>query len=116
MTVQSLETKVRGIINDSVQPYRWSQSKVKEYLQLAMRRLNVIAPHTRYLADGSIVDEVELPNDNNAVVPVSNRYEEALAYYAAHLCYLLRSCLFAKLLKEHIAQCNIEIQTAVQTF
>lgn len=89
MTVQSLETKVRGIINDSVQPYRWSQLKVKEYLQLAMRRLNVIAPQTRYLADGSIVDEVELPNDNNAVVPVSNRYEEALAYYAAHLCYLL---------------------------
>lgn len=89
MTVQSLDTKVRGIINDSVQPYRWSQSRVKEYLQLAVRRLNVVAPHTRYLADGSIVDEVELPNDNNAVVPVSNRYEEALAYYAAHLCYLL---------------------------
>lgn len=89
MTVQSLETKVRGIINDSVQPYRWSQLKVKEYLQLAMRRLNVIAPQTRYLADGSIVDEVVIPVDNNAAVPVSNRYEEALAYYAAHLCYLL---------------------------
>lgn len=89
MTVQSLETKVRGIINDSVQPYRWSQSKVKEYLQLAVRRLNVIAPQTRYLADGSLVDEIALPADTNAAIPIGDRYEEALAYYAAHLCYLL---------------------------
>ena len=92
MTVDSLESMVRGIVNDAVPPYRWSAAKVRQYLQLAMRRLNVKAPQTRYMADGSIVDEVLVPQDDSdteEALPVADRYEEALAYYAAHLCYLL---------------------------
>ena len=91
MTVNSLETKVRDIINDAVEEYRWSGEKIRGYLQLAMRRLNAKAQQTRYMADGTIVDEVEVPQSDERAdeeLPVANRYEEALAYYAAHLCYL----------------------------
>ena len=89
MTVSELESKVRGIVNDAIQPYRWTPQKVREYLQLAIRRLHVLAPQTRYTADGSLVDEVVLPSDQNASVGIADRYAESLVYYAAHLCYLL---------------------------
>ena len=60
MTVNEIRTKVRRIIDDAVEPYRWQDEELREHLQSALRRLNSLAPHTRYV-DGALVDFIRDP-------------------------------------------------------
>ena len=87
MTVADIRQKARRIIEDTVEPYRWTDDEIREYLQDAVRRLNSIAPHTRYMADGAFVDFVALPESDDEPIAVNDKYREALAHYVAYLCY-----------------------------
>ena len=87
MTVAGITAKTRRILADTASPYRWSDAEIREDIQSAVRRLNVIAPRTRYTAAGALLDFVELPVGATAEIGIDGRYEEALALYAAHLCY-----------------------------
>lgn len=86
MTVNEIRTKVRRIIDDAVEPYRWQDEELREHLQSALRRLNSLAPHTRYV-DGALVDFIVLPEGDDTAFPVDGRYAEPLALYVAYLCY-----------------------------
>ena len=85
-TTSDVTSKVRKIVNDTLEPYRWEDDEIRDYLQTAVRRLNVNVPTTRYLGD-DMVDYVELPEDADADIPIHVSYEEALVYYVVHLCY-----------------------------
>ena len=86
-TTNDVLTKVRTIINDDFEPYRWSDEVLRVNLQTAAKRLAVSAPHTRYIGN-DVVDFVEIPEDGDEPITIPDQYEEGLVYYVAHLCYL----------------------------
>ena len=86
MTTESIETKVRDILTDGVEPYRWSEEVIAENLVLALRRLAFLAPQARYV-NGLLSDITALPALKSDALAVDDRYEEALVYYVVHLCY-----------------------------
>ena len=85
-TTDDVFAKVRRIIGDEVEPYRWEDEELRENLQLALKRLNVRVPVTRY-AGNDIVDYTELPDETDAPIPVDAKHEEGLVYYVVYLCY-----------------------------
>lgn len=88
MTKAELRGAVRQIMQDTKEPYRWSEAEVAEHLQGAFRRLHSVRPSTRYV-DGLLTDGVDLGEfGEDDALPVEGRYREALALYAAYLCYL----------------------------
>ena len=87
MTTKTTITKARRFLDDMVAPYRWEDDELREHLQAAVRRLNALAPTTRYLPDGTMVDFIALPSDDNAAIPVDDKYAESLALYIAYLAY-----------------------------
>lgn len=86
MTTASIITRARRTLDDTVQPYRWNDDELREHLQTALRRLNVRVPATRYV-NGIVLDYITLPGDDDAELPVDDRYAEALALYVAYLAY-----------------------------
>lgn len=86
LTANGILAKVRRVVGDEFAPYRWEDGEMRGHIQTALMRLGERAPHTRYV-NGEALDYVELPEDGDAAIPVHPRYEEALAYYVAHLCY-----------------------------
>ena len=86
MTVNSIRTRARKILEDSVSPYRWEDSELRDHLQIALRRLNVRVPATRYVGL-AVQDYIPLPDEDDAEFPVDDRYAEALALYVAYLAY-----------------------------
>ena len=86
-TTNDVRAKVRTIIGDEFEPYRWSDDEIRINLQTAVKRLAVSAPHTRYVGN-DVVDFVEVPEDGDEPIPIPAQYEEGLVYYVAHLCYL----------------------------
>lgn len=87
MTVNSIKTKARRILQDAQMPYRWSDGDIRSAIQDGINSLNSIRPETRYVR-GSLVDLVSLPTDNDATIDIHDRYEEALVFYAVYKCYL----------------------------
>ena len=87
MTTNGIVAKARRVVEDTVEPYRWPDEEMREHLQSALHRLAERAPQTRYMADGSLVDYVTLPENATAPLPVHDKYGEALALYIAYLCY-----------------------------
>lgn len=86
MTAGKAVALVRILIGDAFEPYRWTDEEVRGHLQSALRRLNALAPHTRYV-DGALTDFTELPGGDAAEIPVDGRYDEAVVDYAGGLCY-----------------------------
>lgn len=87
MTVKVIEQEARRILQDSVQPYRWSSSEIRDAVQEGVCALNAIRPETRYI-DGSLVDYVVIPESDTADIAINRRYREALVFYAVYKCYL----------------------------
>lgn len=87
MTVSGLRARVRRLLNDSVEPYRWSDAELRDGIQAALRRLNTRVPSTRY-ALYAVSDFVALPELDEAEIQVDGKYDEAVVMYAAHLAYL----------------------------
>lgn len=86
MTVNTIRTRARQILEDAVQPYRWEDAELRDHLQTAVRRLNVRVPATRYVGL-AVQDYIPLPAEDDAEFPVDDRYAEALALYVAYLAY-----------------------------
>lgn len=87
MTVNTIRAHARQILNDAVQPYRWSDGTLRDYIQKAVRRLNARVPSTRY-ALYVVSDYIPLPELDDESVAVDDRYDEAMALYVAYLAYL----------------------------
>lgn len=85
-STSDVTAKVRRIIGDNFEPYRWEDAEIREHLQTAIKRLNVNVPSTRYIGD-DMVDYIELPEDADADISIHDSYEESLVYYVVHLCY-----------------------------
>lgn len=85
-STSDVTAKVRRIIGDNFEPYRWEDAEIREHLQTAIKRLNVNVPSTRYIFE-DMVDYIELPDDADADIQIHDSYEEALVYYVVHLCY-----------------------------
>lgn len=86
MKVSEAISRVRTLIGDEFAPYRWKETELRGHLQSALRRLNALAPHTRYV-DGVLTDFTELPQGGNAEIAVDGAYDEAIVNYAGGLCY-----------------------------
>jgi len=88
MTTNSIRTIVRRFVQDTDSThYHWTDADIKANIQLAIVELHKIRPETRYV-NGSLSDGVSLPTADTDVIKIESRFEEALADYAAHLCYL----------------------------
>lgn len=86
MTAESVFSKVRSLLGDKFAPYRWETAELRVHLASALRRLNSLVPATRYVG-GALTDGTDLPEGDADELTVPSRYEEAVAYYVAHLCY-----------------------------
>ena len=92
MTLGDIESKVRTLVNDTQEPYRFDAKVVRGFIIDAVRHLRNINPSERYGADGRL-DET-LPDLNGEqveqeAVRILPRHEEAVIKYAAHLIYQL---------------------------
>ena len=87
MTTNDIIAKARQIIEDTVEPYRWSEGEMIENLQSALRRLAVLAPQTRYV-NGIVKDQIPVPDEPDENMVLHEKYGEPLALYIAYLCYL----------------------------
>ena len=87
MTVASIEAAARRLLQDKNTPYRWDGAEIRDALQEGIGALNAIRPETRYV-NGELVDYVALPEEDDAVIDISDRFAEALTYYVAYRCYL----------------------------
>ena len=85
-TTSDIFAKVRRILSDTVEPYRWDNSVLRSNLQMAVKRLNCRVPTTRYVGD-ELFDYIELPVTIDGAIPINDIYEEPLVYYVASLCY-----------------------------
>lgn len=85
MTVKEIEGLARTVLLDDVAPYRWSASFIRSALQDAVRFLHSIRPSTRYVG-GAFAGEVSLPESDDEMFHVEDKYREALAAYVAHKC------------------------------
>ena len=86
MTVKSITTRVRRLVQDVEQPYHWTDAKIAEDIQTAILALHKVRPDTRYVA-GRLVDHVCLSPNSYCPIPIEERFADALAYYAAHMAY-----------------------------
>lgn len=88
MTYGQIEAKVRTLVNDTEQPYRFSADDIYGFILAAVRHLRNINPAEKYGQDGLLDEEVPAPA---AVTEVrfDPRHEEAIVKYAAHKVYEL---------------------------
>ena len=88
MTYGEIEAKVRLLVNDAQEPYRFSQYDVFGAIFDAVSHLRNINPAEMYGAEGLLDEEVPEPADGTDV-RIDRRHVEAVVKYAAHLVYQL---------------------------
>jgi len=88
MTYDMLENKVRTIVNDTQEQFRFAQGTIFGFLVDAVRHLRNINPSEKYDARGLLDEEVPTPGVE-VDVRIDPRHEEAVVKYAAHLVYQL---------------------------
>lgn len=86
MTADSIFEKVRRLVGDQFEPYRFERAELRDHLRTALRRLNALVPSTRYVG-GALTDGTALPELDADEIAVPDCHEEALVYYVVHLCY-----------------------------
>ncbi len=86
MTKNDIVKRVRRLLADEATPYRWSDDAMHDAIVDAVRDLNTIAPQTRYV-NGRVLDAVPVPDDLADEIEIHDRFTEALALYAAAVCY-----------------------------
>lgn len=86
MTVASIETKVRRLLQDEEEPYHWSSDKIRSDLAVSIRALHKVRPETRY-PNGALVDFVELPQEATDAIQIDDRFEDCLVYHTSYLAY-----------------------------
>lgn len=88
MTLGQIEAKVRLLVNDTEDPYRFKTDDIFGFTVDAVRHLRNINPAEKYNENGLIDESLpELESDNE--IRVAPRHEEAVVKYAAHLVYQL---------------------------
>jgi hypothetical protein len=85
MTVAELESKVRKILLDTIEPYRWDSNFIRETIADAVAFLQSIRPETRYV-NGKLFDGDFVPDDDLDPFPISDRYREGIVAYMAYKC------------------------------
>lgn len=86
MTYADYETKVRLLVNDTQEPYRFAQGDVFDAVCNAVEHLRNINRAERYGLNGLLDEAVPAP-DADADIRVDSRHVEAVVKYAAHLVY-----------------------------
>ena len=86
MTIRDIINRARQIVYDTKIPYRFGDEEMRHDVVLAVRRLNVKAPQTRYVA-GGVTDGTVVPVGYENELALDDRYLEALAFYVGWLCY-----------------------------
>lgn len=86
MTVASIVSRVRRLLQDEEAPYHWADEKIKSDLAMSIRALHKVRPETRYV-NGLLVDCVTLPTLDTDQVAIDGRFEDALVYHTAYLAY-----------------------------
>lgn len=86
MTTASITDRVRRLVQDTEEPYHWTDEQIKADIKSAICALHKVRPDTRYVK-GLLVDSVLLPDDDSANIDIEERFADALAYYAAHMAY-----------------------------
>ena len=86
MTIDSIRGLARRWLQDTVEPYRWSDEALKRYIGLAVRELNSRVPSTRYVG-GAVTDGTPIPLTDADALALDDRYEEAVTCYATYLAY-----------------------------
>lgn len=87
MTIESIREIARRWLDDTVEPYRWTDAAIKRYIGLAVRELNRRVPTTRYVV-GVLTDATPIPDLDSDELALEDRHEEAVAAYATYLAYL----------------------------
>lgn len=88
MTYAQIEAKVRTLVNDTEQPFRFSADDIYGFISAAVRHLRNINPSEKYGPDGLLDEEVPVPAAGTEV-RFDPRHEEAIVKYAAHKVYEL---------------------------
>lgn len=90
MTVDTITAKSRRILQDTVEPYRWSSDEIRKYLDEGILSLHRVRPETRYV-NGLLNDRVEIPapEDEDQRITIDACFEEALVYFVVYKCYLV---------------------------
>lgn len=111
MTVDGLIKKVRFLLQDTQSPYRWEDANIKSAIQEGLAAVNAVRPETRYV-NGVLTDFTELPPNDSDDIPMNNRYEEAIVYYAVHKCYMMDSSdtVNFQLSESYLAKFNTKVQ------
>lgn len=90
MTVESITNKARRILQDTVEPYRWLDDEIREYIDEGIVFLHRVRPETRYV-NGLLNDRVELPapEDDDQRITLDACFEDVLVCYTVYKCYLV---------------------------
>lgn len=88
MTYAQIEAKVRTLVNDTEQPYRFSADDIYGFISASVRHLRNINPAEKYGPDGLLDEAVPAPAADTEV-RFDPRHEEAIVKYAAHKVYEL---------------------------
>lgn len=88
MTYGDIETKVRLLVNDTQEPYRFARGDVLGFIRDAVEYLRNVNRAEKYGLNG-LLDEVVPQPDVDADVRIDPRHVEAVVKYAAHLVYQL---------------------------
>jgi len=86
MTTTSIIDRVRRLVQDTENPYHWTDETLKKDIQASILTLHSVRPETRYV-NGSLVDKITLPASAAESIGIDDRFEECIAYFAAHLAY-----------------------------
>lgn len=111
MNANEIFIEARRLLQDTEEPYRWSNERLHDALQLGINALASIRPETRYV-DGLLTDGVMLPADDSASFPVNYRYKDALVCFVVHQCYADDSSdtVNSQLSKDFLAKFNSKAQ------
>lgn len=85
MTVADIEKRVRIVLMDDNDPYRWSSEFIRMAIGDALAFLHAARPETRYV-NGLLTDGVPLPENDFEDFPIDGRFREGIVSYVAYKC------------------------------
>ncbi len=89
LTYGEIEKRVRTLMNDAIEPYRFTAAEVYRCVLDAVWHLHSVRPETRYVDGAVAAYEPDLSTvRGSASIPLPPRWGEALARYAAYGLYL----------------------------
>lgn len=88
MTFGDIGAKVRTLVNDTENPYRFTSAQIWGFIVDAVRRLRVVNPSERYGENGLLDDSIPTPASGTEI-RFDSRHEEAIVKYAAAKVYEL---------------------------